>query len=118
VQSNITVKNQNSKTILCRDLKIADSPADKFLGLHAKSNPRSLLFKTRFGMHTLLLKNPIDIIVCNSQFRVVTAQTVTPNHLFIYNPLYPYVLELPQGTIKKSKTQIGDKLDFSANINM
>ncbi|HSX18929.1 MAG TPA: hypothetical protein VLE91_02210 [Candidatus Saccharimonadales bacterium] len=102
--------NLTRKTILATDLKEAVSPTDKFLGLLKKSNPRSLFFTTRFGIHTLLLGTLIDVIVMDNKNRVVKQQTVKPNQLFIYNPKYSKVIELPRGVIKKSKTQIGDKL--------
>lgn len=102
--------NISRNTILSENLKQAKTLVDKTFGLHIKQNPRSLLLKTRFGVHTFFLKGKIDIIVLNSSSKVVKAKTVSPNTVFIYNPLYSYVLELPFKTIKKSKTRVGDQL--------
>lgn len=107
------LRNKSTNSVIASDLKVASSAADKLLGLLKKKNPRSLLFYTRFGIHTLFLKSPIDVIVTNSNLEVKKAKTVTPNSFLIYNPAYACVIELPQGTIKKSKTKIGDKLTIS-----
>ena len=94
-------------------MKVASSATDKFLGLLKKRNPRSLLFYTRFGIHTLFMKNPIDVIVLDKDMAVEKATTVNPNSFLIYNPKYGCVLELPVGVIKKTNTKIGDKLTIS-----
>lgn len=109
-QGNLQVYNISKKTILCRDLKVADSFTDKTFGLLKKSNSRSLLFKTRFGVHTFFLKEPIDIIILGNKYQVIKAKTVRPNSLFFYNPIYFRVLELSKGIVKKSHTKIGDQI--------
>jgi len=105
--------NQTQQTTLSSDLKEAKSLGDKSFGLINKNSPRSLLLKTRFGLHTFFLKNDIDILILDSNNHVVVSKALRPNRIFVYNPIYYTVLELPQGTIKKSKTKIGDKLSFN-----
>lgn len=104
------VKNITRNSIISKDLKVATSFFDRLLGLLNKNNPRSLLFKTRFGIHTFFLKSPIDILILNNKNTVISTNTIKPNQLFFYNPKYKTVIELPKGTIKKSKTQFGDKI--------
>ncbi len=104
--------NLSTKTILTKDLKEAKSALDKLIGLLNKKNPRSMLFKTRFGVHTFFLREAIDILVLNADLQVVKAQTVRPNSIFIYNPIYLTVIELPQNIIKNPKTKVGDKLQI------
>lgn len=88
--------------IICRDLKIATSFFDRMFGLLLKSNPRSMLFKTRFGIHTFFLNEPIDVVIVGKNFKIVkTKQSLKPNRLFFWNPVYPYIIELPQGHIRK-----------------
>jgi len=111
----LQLKNLSKKTILCLDLKEAKSAADKFFGLLIKTNPRALIFKTRFGIHTFFLKKPIDVLVLNAANEVVKAQTVKPNWIFVYDPKYLTVIELPQGTIKDTKTKVGDRLQIKTN---
>lgn len=108
------VKNLTKNTTLATDLKIATSLPDQFLGLLKIDNPRSLLFKTRFGIHTFFLKEPIDVVILDSKNMVVKTATVKPNSIFLWNTRYSSVLELPKGSIKTSKTSIGDHLEISS----
>lgn len=108
------VKNQTKNSILATDTKVATSFLDQILGLHRKSNPRSLVFKTRFGIHTFFLKTSIDIIVLDSKNRVVKIkENLQPNRIFFWNPNYNTVIELPKDAISKSKTLLFDTLSLS-----
>lgn len=102
--------NQSKRVALSRDIKEAKSVFDKVFGLLNKKNPKSLIFKTRFGIHTFFLKEPIDIIVLNNNSQVIKVKTINPYSLFFYNPVHIAVIELPKGTIKKTQTTIGDSL--------
>ena len=96
------LKNLTTGKIICNDLKIAQSFIDRLFGLLIKSNPRNMLFKTRFGIHTFLLKEPIDVIVLDNNFKVVKIkENLRPNRLFFWNPKYNRVIELSSNTIKK-----------------
>ena len=106
------INNISKNTVLSRDLKEAKSVFDKIFGLLIKTNPKSLIFETRFGIHTFFLKEPIDVLVLNSNQEVVKANTIKPNSLFFYKPIFPTVIELPKNTIKKTRTEIGDKLEL------
>lgn len=99
--------------MVIRDIKEAKSFFDRLLGLLRPSNPRSLLFKTRFGIHTFGLSVPIDVIVLDSKFRVVKLrEALSSNRLFFWNPKYDTVIELPEGSIRKSDIKIGDKIEL------
>lgn len=104
------VFNLTSKTYLTKDIKKVKTLKDKTFGLFRKSNPRSLLFKTRFGLHTLFLSEPVDIILLDKDYKVVKMAINSQNKFFIYSPVFSNVLELPASSIKKSKTKIGDRL--------
>lgn len=111
------VKNVTNRTIVSLNCKFASSSLDRALGLLRKSNPRSLLIETRFGVHTFGLSIPIDVLVLDDE-RIVQSVKVglKPNRTFFWNPKYSLILELPAGTIKKSKTEIGDKLEIPENV--
>lgn len=105
--------NITKSTIISSDLKTASSLLDKIFGLLKANNPRSLLFKTRFGVHTLGLKEPIDILVLNKNLKVVKLrEKVLPNRLFFWSPCFDQVIELPEHYIKKSLTEVGDYLEI------
>ena len=81
------------------------------LGLLKKSNPRSLLFKTRFGIHTFFLRTAIDVLVLDEKHAVqAVKESLRPNRVYFWNPKYPLVLELLKGSVRKSKTSVGDHL--------
>lgn len=110
------IKNESHKTILAENYKLGESFLDKAFGLLIPSNPRTMLFKTRFGIHTFFMKENIDLIVLDKKNRVVSLKnTVKPNRIFVWNPQFDTILELPSGTITKSKTEIGDTLSFVRN---
>ena len=107
------LKNITTGKIICSDLKIAESFIDRMFGLLIKSNPRNMLFRTRFGIHTFFLKEPIDVVVLDKNFKVVQIkQNLRPNCLFFYNPKYSYILELPTGKVNKFKVKPNQRLDI------
>ncbi len=108
------IKNITRGTIVANNGKKATSLFDQLLGLHRKSNPRSIIFHTRFGIHTFFLKEPIDILVLDNRKKVVKIKkNLKPNRLFFWDPIYNTIIELPAGSIKKSKTGLFDTLSFS-----
>ena len=103
--------NSTRKTTLSRDLKKALGFFDSVLGLLNSSNPCSMLFKTRFGIHTFFMKEAIDVLVMDKHFIVQKLRSsLKPFRAYFWNPIYPYVIELPSGTINKSRTSKGDLL--------
>ncbi len=86
---------------------------EKIIGLIGKRNIKPLLLETRFGIHTFGVKYPIDVVILNGQYRVVdTAENLKPNRIFIWNPKYKRVLELPKGTIKELKLKQGQTIQL------
>src|SRR6185312_10694586 len=107
------IKNQNNNKVIYENCKRAKSLNDKLFGLLRTSNPRCLIFKTRFGIHTFGLYSPIDVLVLNSNYKVVKMKVnLNPNRIYLWNPKYSIVIELPSGTIHKSQTEIGHILKF------
>lgn len=106
------LQNSSKGTVLSSDLKLVTNLLDKLFGLILRKNPRSLLFHTRFGIHTFFVKEEIDVLVVDSQDIVRKAKTISPNRIFFYNFKFNKVIELPKGTNLKSKTQKGDRLRF------
>ncbi|KKT67368.1 MAG: hypothetical protein UW62_C0026G0009 [Candidatus Collierbacteria bacterium GW2011_GWB1_44_35] len=103
--------NQTRNTLISSKCKIARSLVDRSLGLLNSNNPRTLIFFTRWGIHTLFLSNPIDILLLNDDWEVVKmAKSLPPFKFFSYLPIYMIVIELPQGSLGKSKTTLGDKI--------
>lgn len=107
--------NKTKKTVVAQDLKKVESFSDNLLGLLKKSNPRSLLFITRGGIHTFFLKEAIDVLVLDNHNSVVKVGiAIRPWSIFVWNPKYDTVIELPKGALKQSKTTKGDLLVIEA----
>lgn len=81
---------------------VAHSLQEKSLGLIGHQKPIPFLFQTRFGIHTFFLKFPIDVVVLDKNNRVMKLQqNLVPNRIFVWNPKYDKVLEMPEGTVKR-----------------
>jgi len=105
----VILKNLTRKTIIFDNIKVASSYYDNLFGLLQQDN-QAMIFNTRFGIHTFGIKEKIDVFVLDKDSKVVKMKTVSPNNLFFWNPKYNMVIELPKGTLSKSKTKIGDVL--------
>ena len=75
---------------------------EKTVGLIGREKITPVIFETRFGIHTFGLKFPIDVLILDSQRKIVALkESLSPNRIFLWNPRYKIVLELPTGAIKK-----------------
>lgn len=86
---------------------------EKSVGLIGVKKPYALIFKTRFGIHTLGLKFAIDVLILDqNNFVVSFRENLKPNQCFFWNPKYCQVLELPPGTIKELAIKLKDQIKF------
>lgn len=107
------IKNISKNTVVAKDAKFLSTLKEKSLGLLLKSNSRSLIFKTHFGIHTFGLKKPIDILILDDTLKVAKLRSyLKPNTFFLWNIKNSLVLETPAGTIQKTETQKGDIIWF------
>lgn len=103
--------NQTRQTILAKEYIIPHTLHDQSLGLLKHPKPVAMLFKTRFGIHTFFMQYPIDVLILDKADKVAALrENLKPNHIFVWNPTFETVLELPAGTIEESQTNIGDKI--------
>lgn len=104
------IKNLSKKTIISAQIK-QKSGISKIFGLIGREEPEAIIFKTRFGIHTFFLKFPIDILVLDKNNNIASLKEgLKPWMVFFWNIKYDTLVELPAGSIKKSKTQRGDKI--------
>jgi uncharacterized protein len=95
-------------------VKEAASLIKKIQGLIGKDKPEALLIKTHFGIHTFGVKFPIDVLILDNENKIVSIrENLKPNRIFLWNPKYEKVLELPQGIIKKKRIRINMPIDIS-----
>ena len=100
---------------------IADTFFSRLRGTMFKNKlERGLILKlpntrSRSGsaIHMFFVRFPLDIIFADSNKKVVDIVSIDPWKT--YTPKKPamYVIEMEKGTIKSSKTEIGDELDFT-----
>ncbi len=100
--------------------KIADSFFSRFRGLMLKRELKyGLVLKlpderSKYGssIHMFFVRFPLDILFADSKKNVVDLVSIKPWKT--YTPKNParYIIEMEEGTIKKSNTQIGDHLSF------
>lgn len=89
-------------------VKEARSYWDKTKGLLGSTKPRPLLLRTRWGIHTFGMKYPIDVVVLDETKTIVALKPhLKPNRIFLWNPKYQTVVELPSGLIGKNKLSLG-----------
>lgn len=80
---------------------------EKVRGLIGKDKPYALIIRTRFGIHTFGLKFPIDVVILNQENIVVKIKkSLKPNNIFLWNPIYERVIELPIGTIDRKAIKV------------
>lgn len=107
------VINKTKKTILAPYIQKKTSFFAKSRGLIGKNENQAIMFSTHFGIHTFGVFHPIDVIILDPKNNVVALrQELKPNRIFLWNPLYSQVLELPAGTIQKSHTTKGDHVEM------
>ncbi len=107
------IVNITKGTILAHNAGYARTLREKTIGLLGKTEPASLYFKTRFGIHTRGMQFPIDCAILDERkvVRVVRCN-LQPGNFFFWNPIYRHVVELPSGTLASAETAIGDALAF------
>jgi len=111
------IKNLTKKTILAKKYKICRSIFSKSLGLMLSTKPKTLIFifkKEKINpLHMLFVFYPIDVLFLDKNKIVVEIkENFQPFTFHTPSKKSKYILELPKDTIKKSKTEIGDKIYF------
>jgi len=103
--------NKTKNILLCESAIEAQSLYERLLGLLVHKKPIAMVFQTRFGIHTFFMKYPIDVLILDKKKRVaVLKKNLKPNNIFLWNPNYDTVIELPSGTIKKTQTELSDEI--------
>ena len=106
------LKNKTKNTVIAKRL-LRQKGLSKLIGLIGKNKARATAFKTRFGIHTFFLKFPIDVVVVDKDKKVVFIKNgIKPNKIVIWNIKFDTIIELPEGSLRQSKTKKGDILEF------
>lgn len=109
------ILNTTKNKTIADDAQEPSSLLSKSIGLIGAKKARPLILKTRFGIHTFGVRFPIDVLVLDTDGRVVgTKKNLQPQRIFFWNPKYGTVIELTAETIDRTKTSVGDKLTLDA----
>lgn len=84
---------------------------ERAVGLIGKKEIIPVIFETRFGIHTFGMRVVIDVLILDKDKKVVALkESLKPNRIFLWNPHYKIVLELPKGTIKNHNIKKASKI--------
>ena len=111
------IKNQTRKTILTKKYKVCKNVFSKSLGLMLSIKPKTLIFifkKEKINpLHMFFVFYPIDVVFLDKNKIVVEIkENFEPFKFYTPSKKSKYVIELPKGSIKNSKTEINDKIIF------
>jgi uncharacterized protein len=113
----VPVINATRKTWLATKVRKADNFLTRLVGLLKRTNlgpEEALWLMPSKGIHTIGMKFPIDVVFLNRGNTVVgLVQGMAPCRLSSVHFTSYSVLELPTGTIKKSRTEVGDQFEIS-----
>lgn len=114
----MAIKNSTKNRVISADFRLCGDNFSKFLGLmfSIKQN-KSLIFKFSkekiIALHMLFVFYPIDVLFLDKSKVVVgKKENFMPFTFYKSGKKSMYAIELPNGTIKKTKTGIGDKIEF------
>lgn len=108
------IKNKTRNTIISKDFKLLKDFRSKSKGLMNSKTFETVAFYTRFGIHTFGMKYPIDVIVTDKKFKVASIkENLVPNRVYLWNPKYIFVIEVENGTVKRSQTKVNDFLEIN-----
>ena len=87
---------------------------EKAKGLIGTPAAYPVYFETRWGIHTFGMKYPLDVLILDSGNRVIKmTEKLKPNKIWLWNPNYKKILELPSGYINRRNIKIGTFVYFS-----
>jgi hypothetical protein len=115
--NRLRVSNVTRQTVLATCMEVADSAAKRNKGLLGRERlapGEGLWIRPCEAVHTFWMRFPIDLIYLDRKNRIRKLVSALPPWRLSGCVWAHSVLELPSGTIRNTRTQPGDTLDFSA----
>ena len=113
----IRVVNRTRGTELGRSIRLADSLLGRLRGFLFRSRPvagEGLLLSPCQAVHMMGVTFPLDVIFIDDAGRIVALYPgLKPMRRTRIHGMASHALELPEGTIERSGTEIGDSLLWS-----
>jgi uncharacterized membrane protein (UPF0127 family) len=108
--------NITKKRVLSSRCHFANSFWKRLVGLLNRSSVargEGLLIDRCYGIHTIGMRFPIDVLFLDKDFRVLRAvKSVRPFRIGPVVPKAVYVAELPAGVVEETGTQDGDQIQM------
>jgi len=108
--------NLTKNTWLATTVRKADNFLTRLVGLLRRTSlgpEEALWLIPSKGVHTFGMRFPIDVIFLNEDNKVIhTVRDLAPNRISRLQFHSRSILELPQGSIQKSATAVGDQIEI------
>jgi uncharacterized membrane protein (UPF0127 family) len=109
--------NKTKHTVLAREVEMLRTLKEKADGLLHRTVPVAVFMETRWGIHTVGMHFAIDCAVCDGEGIVrAIARALPPGKFFFWNPRHKFVYELPSGTLVRTGTEPGDRLEMQERV--
>jgi uncharacterized protein len=109
--------NQTRGTVLGEHIRVADNGLTRIVGLLGERGLQpgdGLWIVPSQGVHTLGMLFPIDVGILDAQWRVLAIRhALRPFRITKVLFQGASVIELPAGTLKATRTEVGDALEFT-----
>lgn len=109
--------NLTKKTWLATKVRKADNFFTRLVGLLKRTHlgpEEALWLMPSKGIHTIGMKFPIDVVFLTKDNQVIGLVPGMPPYRISSVYLRSHsVVEIPNGTIRKSQTELGDRLEIS-----
>jgi len=112
------ITNKTKKTLIAERHYNFKSLVSKAIGLMFSMNPKNLIFIFKkekiVPLHMFFVIFPIDVLFLDKNKTVVEVkENLRPFGFYRPKNKSKFIIELPKGKIKATKTEINDKIDFS-----
>lgn len=112
----VRVENTNRQTSLIHTGRLANNRWTRLrglIGVRELAEGQGIIIEPCHGVHCMFMSIPIDVIYVNKQHQVVALdKAMRP---WAVGKIYRdsrYVVEVPAGTIDRTRTEIGDQLQI------
>lgn len=113
------LKNKTKNKVLAKKAKVCKNIFSKAIGLmfSDRKTLKTLIFifnkEKTTPLHMFFVFYPIDVLFLNKNKKVIEIkENLKPFRIIIPKKPAKYIIELPNKTIKKTNTKIGDTISF------
>jgi|TARA_B100001971_G_C18013204_1_gene443467 uncharacterized membrane protein (UPF0127 family) len=113
------IKNKTRNKTLVDKVKFCKNFLNQSIGLifHKKLKSKGLIFiykkEKKVPLHMIFVFFPIDILYLDKNKKVIEMKkNFRPFHAYTPKKKANYILELPESSIERTNTKLGDKISF------